>query len=98
MATVCYLLVIAKGVKTGDLSSSLIVSAAEMQFDDETVVFIEGGIKSRLMNGRFFTDVVSSGGPRSNVTLQAKYNFKYRLSILAISDGTIKNSLIHCGK
>ena len=75
MATACYSLVIAKGVKTGDLSSSLIVSAAEMQFDDETVVFIEGGIKSRLMNGRFFTDVVSSGGPRSNVTLQAKYNF-----------------------
>lgn len=27
------------------------------------------------LNGRFFTDVVSSGGPRSNVTLQAKYNF-----------------------
>lgn len=52
MATACYSLVIAKGVKTGDLSSSLIVSAAEMQFDDETVVFIEGGIKSRLLNGR----------------------------------------------
>jgi iron complex outermembrane recepter protein len=43
---------IASGAKTGGLSSSFIVSAAEMQFDDETVVSFEGGIKSRFMNGR----------------------------------------------
>jgi iron complex outermembrane recepter protein len=43
---------IASGAKTGGLSSSFIVSAAEMQFEDETVVAFEAGIKSRLLNGR----------------------------------------------